>query len=176
MTGYCVLFGTTAISWKCKKQHTISRSSAEAEYRCMADTCYELTWLLTLFKTFGYNNLTPIALHCDSKSALYIASNHVFHEVRSTLRSIAILYVKNFSLVSFLLNMLPLTPILLIFLPSPCHRIIFLVLSKLSVCNIFQTPNLRGDVTDINVIETNSETRAPKSITEAMCQPAHSSY
>lgn len=45
----------------------------------MADTCCEVLWL-NLFKTFGYYNITPVQLFCDSKSALYIASNAVFHE------------------------------------------------------------------------------------------------
>lgn len=80
LTGYCVKFGETVISWRCKKQHTVSRSSAEAEYRSMADTCCEITWLLSLLRTFGYYKLTPVTLACDSKSALYIASNPVFHE------------------------------------------------------------------------------------------------
>ncbi|KAK1391529.1 hypothetical protein POM88_010585 [Heracleum sosnowskyi] len=64
LTGYCVLFGQSLISWKCKKQHTVSKSSAEAEYRGLADTCCEITWLLAIFRTFDIDCLTPgIYLH-----------------------------------------------------------------------------------------------------------------
>jgi len=48
ITGWFVLIGNSPISWKTRKQHTVSRSSAEAEYRSMATTTCELIWLKAL--------------------------------------------------------------------------------------------------------------------------------
>ncbi|XP_019240218.1 PREDICTED: uncharacterized protein LOC109220210 [Nicotiana attenuata] len=38
LMGYLVKFGEATISWKSKKQDTVARSSAEAEFRSMAST------------------------------------------------------------------------------------------------------------------------------------------
>uniref|UniRef100_A0A3Q7HR35 Reverse transcriptase Ty1/copia-type domain-containing protein n=1 Tax=Solanum lycopersicum TaxID=4081 RepID=A0A3Q7HR35_SOLLC len=43
ITGYMVKFGESLLSWKSKKQSTVSRSSAEAEYRSLASTVAEVT-------------------------------------------------------------------------------------------------------------------------------------
>ena len=54
LTGYCIFFGSTLISWKTKKQTTVSRSSAKAKYRSMVSTVCELQWISYLLQDFGF--------------------------------------------------------------------------------------------------------------------------
>ncbi|GJS74467.1 ribonuclease H-like domain-containing protein [Tanacetum coccineum] len=80
VSGYCVFLGDSLIIWKSKKQSTLSRSSTEAEYRCMASLTCEVIWLSNLLGDMGVKNLLPVVIYCDNSSALQIAANHVFHE------------------------------------------------------------------------------------------------
>lgn len=68
------------MSWRTKKQSTISKSSAGVEYRAMATTVCELTWLQHLLLDLGIRPKSPATLFCDNQSALHIAKNSVFHE------------------------------------------------------------------------------------------------
>ncbi|GJZ65530.1 ribonuclease H-like domain-containing protein, partial [Tanacetum coccineum] len=47
-SGYCVFLGNNLLSWSAKRQPTLSRSSAEAEYRGVANAVAETCWLKNL--------------------------------------------------------------------------------------------------------------------------------
>lgn len=61
--GFFVSLGHSPITWKSKKQNTISCSSGEVEYLSMAITCCELKWLRYLLKDI---RVPQTALHLCS--------------------------------------------------------------------------------------------------------------
>ena len=80
LTGYCVFLGDALVSWRSKKQSIVSSSSSEAEYRAMATTTCELTWILHLLQDLHVKHDKLVLLYCDNQAALHIAANLVFHE------------------------------------------------------------------------------------------------
>lgn len=80
LSAYMVMLGNSPVAWRTKKQDTVSHSSAESEYRAMSDALKELKWLKRLLADLGVKHEVPMDLYCDSKSAIYIAANPVFHE------------------------------------------------------------------------------------------------
>ena len=78
-TGLLVFLGPNPISWSAKKQPTVSRSSTEAEYRALATTATELSWLRILFKELRiFLPYVPV-LWCDNVSAIALSANPIFH-------------------------------------------------------------------------------------------------
>jgi hypothetical protein len=80
ISGQCFFLGKSLISWRTKKQLTVSRSSSEAEYRALAAATCELQWLLYLLKDLHVSCVKTHVLYCDSLGAIHIAANPVFHE------------------------------------------------------------------------------------------------
>ena len=67
------------ISWSSKKQTTVARSSIEVEYRALATTAVEVSWLRILFKELRiFLSHIPV-IWCDNASAVALSANPVFH-------------------------------------------------------------------------------------------------
>lgn len=142
VTDFCIVLGNSLVSWKSKKQPTVSRSSSEVEYRSM----------IPLAKQFGYDifwltyRLLNTKLYCDNVSAIYITANPnpVFHErtkhieidchlVHEKLQKKVIAKEQPADLFTKALGAAQLQ----------------LLLVKLGVANLFSTPHLKGDVNTI---------------------------
>lgn len=79
-TGFCVYLGNSLICTRSQKQKVVSRSSTEAEYCTLADVTREIICFQKLLKDFRVDVMAVAKLVCDNKSAIYIATNPVFHE------------------------------------------------------------------------------------------------
>ncbi|XP_006593176.1 uncharacterized mitochondrial protein AtMg00810-like [Glycine max] len=78
--GYCIFLGKSLISWKAKKQTTISRNSTKVEYRALASLACELQWLKYLWDDLHLPIPVPFCTFSNSESAIQLAKNPSFHE------------------------------------------------------------------------------------------------
>jgi len=76
----CFFLGKSLISWRTKKQLTVSRSSSEAEYRALGAAACELQWLLYLLRDLHVTTIKLPVLYFDNQSALYIGANPICQE------------------------------------------------------------------------------------------------
>lgn len=79
-SGYCVFLGQNLVSWSSKRQATTSRSSAEAEYRGVANAVAETTWLSQLLSELSCSPSSATIVYCDNISAVYLSANPVQHQ------------------------------------------------------------------------------------------------
>ncbi|XP_028220220.1 uncharacterized protein LOC114401833 [Glycine soja] len=86
ITGYAMMYiSDSLISWKSKKQATVSRSSLEVEYKALAHAICDLQWLTYLLEEFKVDFQKPATLYCDNKSSLHIVTK-CFMKEQSILR------------------------------------------------------------------------------------------
>lgn len=91
MIGYCLFLGSSLISWRAKKQHTISRSSAETEYRAMAQASCEVVWAAALLEDFGIERKKLFLCIVIIRQLCISALIQYFMSVQNTLRLIVTL-------------------------------------------------------------------------------------
>jgi hypothetical protein len=77
-TGGCQFLGARLVSWQCKKQTTVSTSTAEAEYVAASSCCSQVLWIQNQMLDYGTTFMnTPI--YIDNNSAISIVNNPVKH-------------------------------------------------------------------------------------------------
>jgi hypothetical protein len=79
-SGYAVFLGGSLVSWSSKRQPTVSRSSAEAEYRAVANGVAEASWLRQLLQELHQPLNSACLVYCDNVSAVYLSTNPVQHQ------------------------------------------------------------------------------------------------
>lgn len=77
--GYCIYLGDTLVAWSSRKQQVVARSSAESEYRALAQAAAEISWIESLLKEISLCPTLLPTLWCDNLSASALASNPVYH-------------------------------------------------------------------------------------------------
>ncbi|PLW22360.1 hypothetical protein PCASD_15893 [Puccinia coronata f. sp. avenae] len=78
-SAYTYRIGDGAISWKSRKQATVSLSSTEAEYKALSDSCKEGLWLRHLLTKLRLRPDSAIPLHVDNEGAKALAKNPEHH-------------------------------------------------------------------------------------------------
>ncbi|XP_019156862.1 PREDICTED: uncharacterized protein LOC109153447 [Ipomoea nil] len=78
-SGFAVFIGKNLISWVCRKQRIVARSSTEAEYKGLADVSAEVTWLVSLLREIGFPPVSAPKLWCDNLGSTYLCANPIFH-------------------------------------------------------------------------------------------------
>lgn len=79
MIGYVVFLRSNPTSWQSKKQSSVSRSSTKAEYKALAHTTTNITWVRYILKDLNVYLPNPPVIHCDNMSAISLSANPVFH-------------------------------------------------------------------------------------------------
>ncbi|RVW77068.1 Retrovirus-related Pol polyprotein from transposon RE1 [Vitis vinifera] len=79
-SGYCSFVWGNLVTWRSKKQSVVARSSAEAEYRALAQGICEGIWIKRVLSELGQTSSSPILMMCDNQTAISIAKNPVHHD------------------------------------------------------------------------------------------------
>lgn len=78
-SAYTYRLGLGPVSWKSKKQSTVSLSSTESEYKALSDSCKEGLWLRNLLSELHLRPRSSIPLHVDNEGAEALAKNPSHH-------------------------------------------------------------------------------------------------
>jgi hypothetical protein len=80
MSGILFFFGKCLVSWQSVKQQVVALSSCKVEYIAASTASTQALWLVRLVGDLLDRDTGAVELRVDSKFALALAKNPVFHE------------------------------------------------------------------------------------------------
>ncbi|PLW24325.1 hypothetical protein PCASD_06555 [Puccinia coronata f. sp. avenae] len=79
-SGYITQLGGSLLSWRSKKQQTVSTSTTEAEYRALFEGVQKAVWLKYLFASLNIKLSRRFEVYVDNQSAIALATNPIFQQ------------------------------------------------------------------------------------------------
>jgi hypothetical protein len=79
-SGYMMFLGANLVSWSSKRQNVVSCSSADVEYRIVANGVVEAYWLRQLRQELHVPLTMSTLIYCDNVSAIYLSTNPIQHQ------------------------------------------------------------------------------------------------
>jgi hypothetical protein len=76
-SGYAVFLDDNIVSWSLKCQNIISHSSAEAEYRAVANGVAEAYWMRQLLQELHTLLMKSTLIYYNNVSAVYLSTNPI---------------------------------------------------------------------------------------------------
>jgi hypothetical protein len=75
-----MFLGANLVAWATKRQSVISRSSVEVEYRAVANSVAEASWLRQLLHELHSPLQCATLIYCDNISTVYLSTNPMQHQ------------------------------------------------------------------------------------------------
>ena len=75
--GFAIYIQGCLISWKSRKQKSVTLSSSEAEYVAISEVCAELIFLKQVLEFLNIKFTLPIIVRVDNVGAIYLANNAI---------------------------------------------------------------------------------------------------
>nr|GEU80267.1 reverse transcriptase domain-containing protein [Tanacetum cinerariifolium] len=80
-SGYCVFLADNLLSWSAKWQHTLSRSSVEAEYRGVANVVFKIVGLRNLIRELYTPLLYATLIYCDNVCVIHVPTRCQYADI-----------------------------------------------------------------------------------------------
>ena len=78
-SGYVFQIQNNTVSWRSKRQTSVSRSTTEAEYIALSLASQEIVWLRRLLSNIGTQQDEPSIVFEDNQGAIELTKNPKFH-------------------------------------------------------------------------------------------------